>query len=167
MLRIAENVQCHTFSGSFKSVPKHKLRFRPSVYAVIIHNSQLLLVENRLAYKDALPGGSIELGETTYETLKREVREEIGVEVEVERFLHFEQIFFYFDPLDEAYHGLLFYYLCSPTTREFAEGWRMNDLEGNPKWISIADLSSDNLFNGETIMKLLQSLQEEESNTTP
>ena len=162
MLRDNDTVECQKFFGGVKSVPKHKLKFRASVYAVIIRNGRLLVVENKLVKdKYALPGGSIERGETTYETLKREVKEEAGIEIQIERFLRFEQVFFYFDPLDEAYHGLLFYYLCSPVTSNLMDGWHAEEeIEGNPKWVNIADLSPDNLFNGDTVIELLQELGE-------
>ena len=35
-------------------------------------------------------------------------------EADVEGDAHFLEDFFYRDPLDKAYHSLLFYYFCSP-----------------------------------------------------
>ena len=55
------------------------------VYAAIIENDSILLVKKaRGAYlgKLDLPGGSIEHGEKPEETLKRELKEEIGISVD-------------------------------------------------------------------------------------
>ncbi len=58
----------------------------PAVGAVIIHQGKVLLVKRA---KDpargywSIPGGVIELGEKAREALKREVREECGIEIEV------------------------------------------------------------------------------------
>lgn len=41
-------------------------------------------------------------------TLQREIHEETGIAVDVEKLLHFEEFFFYYDPSDTAYHGLFF-----------------------------------------------------------
>ena len=55
------------------------------------------------------PGGRAEIGETSEETLKREMIEELGVEVTVERLLWVVENFFHFEKRD--WHELGFYYL--------------------------------------------------------
>lgn len=59
----------------------------PAVAAVIIRDGEILLVKR--AYepskgKWSIPGGSVEWGEPLVEALKREVREETGLEIEVD-----------------------------------------------------------------------------------
>jgi ADP-ribose pyrophosphatase YjhB (NUDIX family) len=46
-------------------------------------NNEILLVKNRHHGVYTVPGGQVEVGENLIEALKREVREEAGVEVEV------------------------------------------------------------------------------------
>lgn len=55
------------------------------------------------------PGGRAEIGETSEETLKREMVEELGVEVTVHRLLWIVENFFRFEKRD--WHELGFYYL--------------------------------------------------------
>jgi 8-oxo-dGTP pyrophosphatase MutT (NUDIX family) len=60
------------------------------------------------------PGGRAEMGETTEETLRREMREELGVEVNVERLLWTVENFFDYE--GRNWHELGFYYLMDLPT---------------------------------------------------
>ncbi len=67
--------------------PQHP---RPSCHAAIIEHGRLLLIQRAHdPYQGwwGLPGGGVELGETVAEALRREVREETGLEIAVGRFL--------------------------------------------------------------------------------
>ncbi len=55
------------------------------------------------------PGGRAEIGETSEETLKREMVEELGVSVKVGRLLWIVENFFHYEKRD--WHELGFYYL--------------------------------------------------------
>ncbi|HLL80923.1 MAG TPA: NUDIX domain-containing protein [Ktedonobacteraceae bacterium] len=59
--------------------------FRVGVNAVIFDGSRVLLSLRRDIGWWNLPGGGLEPGETVDEALRREVREETGLEVELER----------------------------------------------------------------------------------
>ena len=97
--------RCISLYGQEKWVPTEKLVFRASAYGLVVSRDKILLVNTRHLDKWSLPGGGVEIGETLRETLKREVREETGVEIEVEEQVHFQEQFFYYDPLDEAFHS--------------------------------------------------------------
>ena len=59
---------------------------RVGVGAVVLHRGRVLLVRRGRAPsmgKWSLPGGMVELGETTAEAIRRELREECGIEVTV------------------------------------------------------------------------------------
>jgi len=68
--------------------------FKVRAAALIVRDGRVLL--NRLRGDDTwmLPGGTGEFGETIEETLRRELREEIGVECEVGRLLWVVEHFF-------------------------------------------------------------------------
>src|SRR6266487_5552961 len=60
-------------------------RFRIAVSAVILKQGNILLAHRRDIDWWNLPGGGMELEETVDEALRREVHEETGLEVEIER----------------------------------------------------------------------------------
>lgn len=87
------------------------------VGALIIESGRILLVERGNAPLEgywSLPGGGVETGERLEEAMRREIREETGLEVEVMGVLEvFERI------MNDAegrveYHYVLIDYLCRP-----------------------------------------------------
>jgi ADP-ribose pyrophosphatase YjhB (NUDIX family) len=61
--------------------------FRIGVYAVIFEQERVLLAHRRDIDWWNLPGGGMELDETVEEAMRREVREETGLDVMVERLI--------------------------------------------------------------------------------
>ncbi|HET9494159.1 MAG TPA: NUDIX domain-containing protein [Chloroflexia bacterium] len=82
--------------------------FNLRAVAVIVHNGRALL--HRAVVDDfwALPGGRVELGEAAADTLRREMREEIGEEVEVGRLLWLVENFFEY--MGKRWHEIAFYF---------------------------------------------------------
>ncbi|WP_225974558.1 NUDIX domain-containing protein [Arachidicoccus ginsenosidivorans] len=64
--------------------------FNVRVYGVLIHQGKLLVSDEYIkgAFYTKLPGGGLELGEGTRDCLKREFKEETGLEVEVGQHLY-------------------------------------------------------------------------------
>jgi len=152
-------VECETLLGSKKQIPSEKFVFRPGAYAIIVYEGKILLLTNRETGRYTLPGGGIEVGERLEDALKREVLEETGLVVEVGRFAHFEEYFFYIDPIDAALQMFLFFYFCKPLTFDLLKDEDVVD-EGDekPRWVEIASLK-ENLFQsqGKILMELLQT----------
>lgn len=152
-------VECDTLLGGRKQIPREKFAFRPSVYAIVVHEGKVLLLTNRETGRYALPGGGIEIGERIEDALKREVQEEAGIKVEVERFAHFEEYFFYIDPIDAALQMFLVFYFCTPLTFELSKDDEVID-EGDekPRWVEIASLSETQFQSqGRVLMELLKT----------
>ena len=61
--------------------------FRIGVYALIFDNKRVLLAHRRDIDWWNLPGGGMEIGETVEEATCREVKEETGLEVQVEQLI--------------------------------------------------------------------------------
>ncbi len=151
-------IQCEAFLGGVKNVPVEKLSFRPSVYGVIRDGERVLLVRTRNTNKYALPGGGVELGETLEDALRRETREETGIEIAEAQFQAFREQFFYYDPLDVAFHSFLFFYSCKPATREVCEDGQVDDGEvEKPRWVRVDDLREEDFHSfGRVAMEMLR-----------
>lgn len=152
-------VECRTLYNKTILVPVESLIQRPSVYGIVLHQRQLLVARARSTQKYVLPGGGVEKGEAVDAALRREVWEETGVQVEVGEFLHFETDLFYYDPLDLALHGFLFFYRCAPlaTNLNTPDYPPEEDLE-YPEWVAVDSLTADNFqSHGATIMRLIAS----------
>lgn len=154
-------IECHTLYGSTKLVPREKLILRPAAYAIIVNDGKVLLVKMRSTGKWCLPGGGIDAGERIEDALRREVREETGIEIRIETLVLFKEDFFYYDPADKAIHGLLFFYFCKPETCDLLRGDQIDDDEAErPSWIEVQSLQEHDIqSHGETILEILRSHQ--------
>jgi 8-oxo-dGTP diphosphatase len=150
------DIDCITLEGEIRRVPAAELTLRPAAYALILADGQVALLKMKRTGRYHLPGGGIEVGEKIAETLVRETREETGLEIAVGKLVHFDELFFYYDPSGRAYHGLHFYYLCRPLTRELLPDNRVQDgSAGQPRWVAVDSLRSEDFQSqGEAIMRL-------------
>ncbi|MDE3198888.1 MAG: NUDIX hydrolase [Acidobacteriota bacterium] len=100
---------------------RYPLRPIPGVGALIVEKGRILLVERGqepLKGYWSLPGGAVETGERLEEALRREVREETGLEVEIVTPIGiFERIMHDVEGRVE-YHYILMDYLCRPAGGE-------------------------------------------------
>ncbi len=89
-------------------IDKEQALFNYRVAGVAIHNGRILLDRNSRNTYWVLPGGHPEMMEPMAEALRREVREEIGADVEVVRLLWIMENFFH---KSRDIHELSFYFL--------------------------------------------------------
>ena len=153
-------IECTTLFGKKKLISKKQLQFRLAAYAIIINDRKILLLDTRSTGKLFLPGGGVNIGEKVEDALKREVREEVGIEIEIRKFLKFKESFFYYDPLKEAYHNFSFFFLCKARTFNFLDNDKINDEEAvDPHWIEMNNLKENDFqVFGKEIMKFLMDI---------
>ncbi|MDD3887279.1 MAG: NUDIX domain-containing protein [Patescibacteria group bacterium] len=139
-------VECKSLFGKKCFIAKNKIRNRVSVYAVIIDKNKILLTNSKNTKKLFLPGGEIESHETIEQALKREVKEETGTKIKIKAFLNFKEVFFYYDPRNEAYHNFSFFYLCEPLTKKLTEKHQVEfDESEKPEWKNLSELKKKDL----------------------
>jgi ADP-ribose pyrophosphatase YjhB (NUDIX family) len=85
----------------------HRFNFR--VVGIALHHEHVLLHRTPQENFWTFPGGRAELGETTANTLRREMREELAADIEIIRLLWIVENFFDYD--QRHYHELAFYFL--------------------------------------------------------
>ncbi len=91
-------------------------RIIPVAIALIHKNNQYLLTERKGEDKDDaefgriwhFPGGAVEFGEEIHEALKREIKEELNLEILIEH-----QIPHVFSAVRPHWHGILISHVCS------------------------------------------------------
>jgi len=81
-----------------------KLNIRAA--AIIIHNNKMLTHKSVNKNHHALIGGRVQIGENSEVTLKREIMEEIGKEIEITGYVSTIENFFEFE--SETYHEIMF-----------------------------------------------------------
>ena len=86
-------LECTSPDGTTKLVHQKELILRPSAYAIIMRDANILLMGLRHTGKYHLPNGGVHIGESIKDTLKREVKEQIGLDIEVGTYAHFGEFF--------------------------------------------------------------------------
>ena len=86
------------------NVEGQKLNIRAA--GIIIHNNKMLTHKSVNKNHHALIGGRVQIGENSEVTLKREIMEEIGKEIEITGYVSTIENFFEFE--SETYHEIMF-----------------------------------------------------------
>ncbi len=146
--------------GTMHRVRKGDLTFRPSAYGIVIRDGKILLCKTRSTGKYVLPGGGVEVGETLEQALCREMMEECGIEVEVLKpFRHFQETFFFYEPLNQAWQCYLFVFVCKPLTHELVR-YDLEDDSIEPTWVDPSSLKEEDFqIFGEEILTFLSSVR--------
>lgn len=146
-------IEAETYFDSTKRVSLKELNHRLSIYAVIVENNRMLMVRTNND-KWYFPGGGANVGESLQEALKREAREELGVEVEVGELLYADDMIYFHEPAGKAAHLIRLFYECRPLTREF----HFQNAEERDDFLAIDWVALDNLNPREFLPSTLRAL---------
>lgn len=102
--------------------------FNYRVCAVIKHNNKLLAMKNNNTPYYFLPGGRVDLNETSDNAMLRELKEELGIDANIVRPLWFAQTFFLEDTTNEKFHELCIYYLVDVSDTDLVNQQRFEGL---------------------------------------
>lgn len=147
-----------TFSGGKKLVPEGSIVPRHGASGIVLDGARILLIGLKNSDKLWFPGGTIEEGETPEEAVKREVREETGIDVEVGELLAEVQNNFYYEPLDKAWEQHDKFYMCKPFTTEITDFINPDSLDeaAAPRWIELGSIQSGDMQDyGFEVVKLI------------
>lgn len=124
---------------------QHGTRFTFRVVGIVIHDERVLFQRSDEPEQFYfLPGGRAEMGEMAEETLKREMREELGTEIHIERLLYVVENLFTHE--DESHHEIGFYFLMTllEAPRLHTQGeqflWKGEEEHLQWGWLPIAQL---------------------------
>ncbi len=114
------------------------------VGAIIIKDEKVLMVGNERADYLYSVGGRIKFGETAEEAVLREVLEETGVKMEIDRLGFVHENYFYGDSPSNLgkliYEISFFYYMKVPSDfSPFCESFSEDNGKEHLKWVSLYD----------------------------
>ena len=121
--------------------------FKFRVSGLIIKENKLLLVDMDDSGFLCLPGGYVELGETTEEAIKRELLEEVGINFSTTKYLGMVENYF-INKFSKKIHEISIYYLMSPKdkidTTDFTiiENDKGKKMKLDFKWIDINNIDN-------------------------
>ena len=123
--------------------------FKFRVSGVIVRDGKVLLVEMDNAGFFCLPGGHVELGETTEEAMIREMKEETTKDTYIKEYLGNIENFFV-NKHNVSIHEIASYYLMDFKDDEIKDLSRIENDEGtlvnlNFKWFDLKELKNVNI----------------------
>ena len=121
----------------------HVLNIRAAV--IILHNNKFLVHRNVNETYNALIGGRVKAGESSEETIKREIKEELGKDVEVTGYCATIENFFNFK--DKEYHEILFVHFAEFVEEEDKKiEYTLKNIEGREyleyRWIDLDEIDN-------------------------
>lgn len=119
-------------------VDDYKLNVRAA--GVIIHNGKILTHRNVNSDHYALIGGRVEIGESSANTIRREIKEELGKDIEITGYISTIENFF--EMKGSKYHEIMFVHKIEFTNEEDKKiEYVMKNIEGKDylqyEWIEL------------------------------
>ena len=128
-------------------VEDYKLNIRAA--GMFVHDNKILVHRNINKNHCCLPGGRIEIGENSEETIKREIKEELGKEIEIIDYIATIENFFEME--GKKYHEIYFLYKVDFFYVEDKKiDYTMHNVEGKEylhyEWLDLDRINEYNLL---------------------
>lgn len=138
-------------------IENYKLNIRSA--GLIIHNNKILAHRNINKDHYCLPGGRIEIGESSEETIKREIQEELGKEIDIIGYLATIENFFEME--NKKYHEYYFLHKIEFSNEADKKiNYTMHNAEGKEylqyEWLDLEKIEEYNIL-PECLKKVLKS----------
>jgi len=157
-----KKIICTDINGNKTNVSPSKLSFRPAIYGIIIENEKILLSRQWDGYD--FPGGGIEIGETITDALRREIKEETGLDVQIGKIISCENSFFKMPHNEDNFvHSVHIYYLCKRisgeiTIKNFDEYEKK--YANMPEWIGLETIEKIKFCNSVDSIRIIRNALE-------
>lgn len=128
-------------------VEDYKLNIRAA--GVIIHNNKILAHRNLNKGHYCIPGGRVEIGENSEETVKREIQEELRKQIEITGYVATIENFFEMN--ESKYHEIYFLHEIEFTNEEDKKiNYTMHNEEGKEylqyEWLDLDRIEEYNIL---------------------
>lgn len=128
-------------------VEDYKLNIRAA--GAMIHNNKILVHRNLNKNHYCIPGGRVEIGENSEETVKREIQEELGKQIEITGYIATIENFFEME--NKKYHEIYFLYKIEFINEEDKKiNDNMHNVEGKEylqyEWLDLDRIEEYNIL---------------------
>lgn len=128
------------------NVEDYKLNIRAA--GIIIHDNKVLVHKNINKDHYGLLGGRVSIGESSNNTIVREIKEELGKDVEIVKYLTTVENFF--ETSDSKFHEILFVYQLEFSNNEDKDiNYTLKNIEGKNylqyEWLDIDKIKEYNI----------------------
>lgn len=135
-------IYCETQDGQQQLLNAKTLTLRVSAYGILLSGGTVLVTKTYLPLWE-FPGGAVEKGESLLQALRREFKEETGLEIKVKEFIA-ERECFYCSPTGRIFHSFQHFFLV--TRRKKDNGLSAHSTKNHMiQWIPLSTVSSKNM----------------------
>ncbi|MCM1404009.1 MAG: NUDIX domain-containing protein [Prevotella sp.] len=122
------------------------MNFHYCVRAIIKQDEKILMLCVNDAEYYHLPGGHVKIGETSENALRREIKEEVGFDINIDKLVIVNEQFYH--KKDSAHHAIIFYYVASPKSKVSTENricmeqGRTKLIKNELRWVTLHELKN-------------------------
>ena len=154
---MGKKIACHDVNNKLYKADISDIVFRPSVYGILIEKQRILFSKQWDGFD--FPGGGIEIWENIESALQREVWEETGLKVRMDKIVHCEASFFKPSRVEEFWNCQLIYYLVKKIGGELSKDNFAKDEKkyvDMPEWVDLKNINKIKFYNPVDSVKLIK-----------